>query len=229
MLHLVSGNLNDRKDYINTLISDAGGDPSLVQRVSLQDIEDTDISSVVVTQPGLFGDQEYFVLSGMARELPLKSLLQEYADSPNLIIFSEETVTKKITEAFQKVGADYKECAPELKEKAVPPNIFQLADLLGRRDKKNLWIAYHEALRNSSVEEINGVLLWQLKNMVLVKTSEGSVPGMKPFVYKKNQGFVKNYSLEELKDVIKRCTFSFHNRDIYDTLDIQIEKIILSL
>jgi hypothetical protein len=230
MLLLLTGNKKDRKEAVNRLIEEHGGDPSRAQRIVFDDIgPEQNISDLVVTQSGLFGDTEFFVLTDMSRELDLKSLLEDYASSNNLIIFSEATVTKKILGEFQKVGVEAQEFAPEAKEAKPAFNVFSLADALGRRDKKNLWILYQQALRSASVEEINGILLWQLKNMALVLSSPSATKSMKPFVYKKNQGFAKNYSAEEVNSLIRSFTHAFHNRDIYDSLDIQVEKILLGL
>lgn len=231
MIYLVVGNSEERKTFINTTIEKLGGDSSRAVRVSSDDLsEEKTISDIVITQSGLFGDKEFFVITDMSRELPLSSLLEEYQSSNNVIFFSEASITKKIHSSFEKVSAEIQEFSVEKKEETNSFNIFSLTDAFGRRDKKNLWLGYTQALQHSSVEEINGVLLWQIKNMILVATTSGtSVEGMKPFVFKKTQGFLKNYSLQELKDIMKKLTEAFHKRDIYNTLEIQLEKIILSL
>ena len=230
MLFLLSGNKKERKEQINQIIIEHGGAPSAVNRINFEDLSaDQELSDLVVTQAGLFGDKEFFVLSDMARELALRDLLAEYAESPNIIIFSEATITKKILGEFERVEFSYHELSPEPKEQKSSFNVFSLADALGNRDKKNLWLLYRQALRNSSTEEINGILLWQLKNMALVASSKEIPAGMKPFVFSKNQRFVKNYSLAEIKGLIKKFTQAFHNRDVYNTLDVQVEKIILGL
>lgn len=232
MVYLVTGNAEERKGFINATIEKQGGNPSRATRVSLDDLsEEQSISDIVITQSGLFGDQEFFVLNDLARELPLGSLLEEYQASNNVIFFSEATVTKKILSSFEKVSAQVKEFSPEKKADTTNTfNIFSLTDALGRRDKKNLWLLYNQALQQVSVEEINGVLLWQVKNMILVAIAKGSsVEGMKPFVVTKTRGFLKNYTLEELKKLLKDLTTAFHRRDVYNTLEVQVEKIILSL
>lgn len=232
MVYLVTGNAEERKQFINSTIEKQGGDSSRAIRVSVDDLSDEQtISDLVITQSGLFGDKEFFVINSLARELPLSSLLSEYQASSNVIFFSEATVTKKILNSFEKVSATIQEFSPEKKSDSNELfNIFSLSDALGRRDKKNLWLLYMQALEYASVEEINGVLLWQIKNMILVARSGGTqVEGMKPFVFKKTQGFVQNYSIEELVTTMKKFTTAFHRRDTYNTLEVQVEKIILSL
>ncbi|MCA9351664.1 hypothetical protein KC929_02705, partial [Patescibacteria group bacterium] len=82
---------------------------------------------------------------------------------------------------------------------------------------------------NGSPEEIHGILFWQVKNLALVQSSSGQVPGMNPFVYRKTSGFVKNFTQAEIKDIARSLDNMFHNRDTYSTLDIELEKLILAI
>lgn len=232
MVYLVTGNKQQRKEFIMSVIHQYGTERSLAIHVHSDDLSDGhSLSEIVVTQSGLFGDIEFFVINDLARDLPLGSLLEDYKESKNIIFFSEASITKKVLNSFQKISAEIQEFSVEKKPiKSQDFNIFSLTDALGKRDKKNLWLRYTEALENASVEEINGVLLWQVKNMILVaKSTTPSVDGMKPFVFQKTQGFVKNYTVEELQVLMKDLTKAFHNRDTYNTLEVQVEKIILSL
>lgn len=231
MIHLISGNIKERTSYIHALVLSQKKDSSELTRITEDDIrEDTDFSQIITTQSDLFGDKHLYVLEDLSRKISNKDLLQEYADSEHIIIFSEKSITKKIQQQFQELNAEIHEFKVEPKMvKNAPYNIFTLTDLLGRRDKKNLWLAYRKALEHSSPEEINAVLLWQLRNMAMVQRTKGPVPGMKPFVYQKNQTFIKKYSDDEVNKLIRTLTEAFHTRDRYDTFDVQIEKIILSL
>ncbi|MCA9353191.1 hypothetical protein KC901_03345, partial [Patescibacteria group bacterium] len=81
---------------------------------------------------------------------------------------------------------------------------------------------------NGSPEEIHGILFWQVKNIALVHTSSTN-PGMNPFVYKKTMHFAKNFSHKDIQGLSRSLAHMFHNRDTYSTLDVELEKFILSL
>lgn len=225
MLHLISGISQKRKEYIQAIASEYNLTPTHIYD---NDIADRDITELVSTQSGLFGDKELYVIHDLARNLELKNILSDFGESENIIIFSEETVTKPIIGVFEKNEATIKDFGKEVKVKERSLPVFNLADELGKRDKKNLWLLFQELVTEVSPEEIHGILFWQIKNMMLVKTSKEN-PGLAPFVYTKSKTYANNYSEQELKDLSKRFTHIFHSRDSYSTLDIEIEKIILSL
>tara|TARA_B100001179_G_C18506440_1_gene366611 strand:- start:183 stop:860 length:678 start_codon:yes stop_codon:yes gene_type:complete len=225
MLHLISGISNKRKEYIANFVNQHKISPIHIYD---NDIVNTDITELVSTQTSLFGDKELYVIHDLARNLELKSILPSFAESENIIIFSEESVTKPITATFEKNKTVVKDFGKEVKAKEKGLPVFNLADELGKRDKKNLWLLFQELVTEVSPEEIHGILFWQIKNMMLVKTSKEN-PGLAPFVYTKNKNYANNYSAQELKDLSQRFTHIFHTRDSYSTLDIEIEKIILSL
>ncbi len=231
MIFLVSGNSEDRKSYIHKQIKEAGGDPAKAVRITDTDINETcSFSDLVVKQVGLFGDIEYYIISDLTRSLDIRNILNTFKESPHYLFFSEESVTKPIISAFEKIDATIQSFEKEIVEKKEGGNnIFVLSDLLGARDKKNLWIAYHQALSSSSVEEIIGILNWQLKNMILVYQQPSGVASMKPFVFSKTQRFNKNYSEHEVRELLVSLTKAFHSRDIHHTLEVQVEEIILGL
>ena len=225
MLYLLLGKSDHRKDYVLQLVKQYTATP---QHVYDNDIADRELTDIVQTQTGLFGDKELYVIHDLARNLDLKSFLAEFAESDNVFVFSEESITKPILKAFEKVNAIIEDFGKEEKTKTESFNMFSLTDALGARDKKKLWLLFQEALKNGSPEEIHGILFWQLKNLALVHGLNTN-PGMNPFVYKKTLGFAKNFSSEEIRGLSRSLTHTFHNRDTYSTLDIDIEKFILSL
>lgn len=225
MLYLISGTSADRKRYINNLVDEY---KVTSQHIYEDDLVDRSLNEIVVTQTGLFGDREIYVIHDVARDIDMKSLLSGYAESDNIIVFSEATVTKKITEAFAKVSATVQDFGKEIEKKDEKMNIFSLADAFGKRDKKNLWLLFRQALDQATPEEIHGILFWQIKNMMLVIDSKEN-PGLNPFVYKKNQGFVRTWNRNELAQYASAMLRMFHERDMYRTLEIDLEKMILSL
>jgi len=225
MTYLLSGQSDKRKAYIKNLAEKTGIVP---QHIYDNDLEHG-IEMAVSTQTGLFGDKEIYVLHDLARSFDLRELLPEYAKSENIIIFSEATVTKKIIGEFERVEeSTIEDFGKEEKKAEQKLPVFNLADELGRRDKKKLWLLFQELAPQVSAEEIHGILFWQIKNMFLIKSSSTN-PGMAPFVFKKNQSYAKNYSSEELQKMADRFLEIFHQRDTHSTLGIELEKIILEL
>ena len=224
MLYLLSGQSDKRKAYISDLAQKAKIVP---QHVYDNDLENG-IETLVSTQTGLFGDKEIYVLHELARTLDLRELLPEYAESENIFILYEPPVTKKITGEFEKYSATVEDFGKEEKANDRKLPVFNLADELGRRDKKKLWLLFQDLISEVSAEEIHGILFWQIKNMFLVKSSQTN-PGMAPFVYTKNQAYANNYSNKELQMLADSFLEIFHQRDTHSTLAIEIEKVILKL
>ncbi|MFT7328348.1 MAG: hypothetical protein ACI870_000539 [Crocinitomicaceae bacterium] len=225
MLYLLHGKSEERKKYIRNLATELSLRP---QHIYDNDIQSIEIENLVSVQTGLFGDKEFYVIHSLARTLDIKNLLEEYASSENIFIFSEDTVTKPILSLFEKHKSTIEAFGKEEKKKDNKFNMFSLTDALGTRDKKNLWLLFQEAVKNGSPEEIHGILFWQVKNLVLVKTSQSN-PGMNPFVYQKTSGYAAKFTLEEIKKMSRDLVHMFHNRDSYSTLDIELEKFILNI
>lgn len=231
MLYLTTGNTEKRIQWLYKLLEENKRDKQDISSVSRDDYETIDaLIESIATQKDLFGDEHYYHIKDAAKEITAVDTLHSFSASQNHIIFSEEKVTKKVQELFTQAKAVIQTFPQDTKPSFNQSNtLFALADHLGNRDKKNLWIHFHTVLQDHSPEEINGILLWQLKNMALVSVSNDTVPRMKPFVLKKNKKYITNYSYQEITDLIKRLTLAFHNRDRYYTLDLQLEKTILSL
>ena len=225
MLYLLHGKSESRKNFIRELVTGLSLTP---QHIYDNDVQSVEIENLVSVQTGLFGDKGLHVIHSLARTLDIKNLLEGYAKSDNIFIFSEDTITKPITKVFEKYEATIQDFGKEEKKNENKFNMFSLTDTLGTRDKKNLWLLFQEAIKNGSPEEVHGILFWQVKNLALVKTSQTN-PGMNPFVYNKTSGYAAKFTLEEIQKMARDLVYMFHNRDTYSTLDIELEKFILAL
>ncbi|MCA9351588.1 hypothetical protein KC929_02315, partial [Patescibacteria group bacterium] len=152
MLYLLHGISDKRKAHIAKLAKEYDTTPQHVHDNDLSD--EISLTDLVQVQTGLFGDVEVYVIHDLARDLDLKNLLPGFAESDNVFIFSEDTVTKPITKAFEKVSATIEDFGKEVKEKTESFNMFSLTDALGARDRKQLWLLFREAIENGSPEEI---------------------------------------------------------------------------
>lgn len=185
---------------------------------------------------GLFENKYIVVLDKVFENVDAKEsvveMLKEIAESDNVFIFLEgavDTATLKKIEKHAQKTQEFEE-----KERAAPKtfNIFSLTDAFGRRDKKQLWVLYEQALANGSEpEEIHGILFWQLKSILTALGSKSaSESGLKPFVFQKANGFARNYSREELQKMSAQFVDIYHNaRRGMGEMDIALEKFILGM
>ncbi|MFM2357764.1 MAG: hypothetical protein RJA61_501 [Candidatus Parcubacteria bacterium] len=109
---------------------------------------------------------------------------------------------------------------------------FRMTDALGSRDKKNLWVLYREAMdQGKEVEEIHGLLYWQIKNMIAAQLSKtADEAGLKPYPYTKAKQSSKYYSLLDLHKLSSDMVFLYHRvRQGRGDFEIGLERLILSL
>ena len=168
-----------------------------------------------------------------ASEIILEKL-PEIQKSENIFILLEGNLLKEIGDKLKKFSEKVQEfelkgLQTKTKEKF---NIFALADVLGRRDKKSLWVLYQKALREGfKLEEIIGTLFWQVKSMILasrVKTAKEA--GMNPYPFSKAKSFLKNWKEVELKNLSSKFVSLYHDshRGLSD-FEIALEILILRM
>lgn len=90
-------------------------------------------------------------------------------EATNDFVFLESKLTKAILDDFKKARAELNifELSKDKKEKF---NNFLLAEAFSERDKLNLWIYFRQAMDvGVGMEELTGVLLWKVKDMILKK------------------------------------------------------------
>ena len=165
-----------------------------------------------------------------AKEIVLGKL-KSLAESENIFIFLEDELGRGDLKELEKFAEKVQRFSGVAK-KEKPFNVFSLTEMLGRRDKRGLWVLYQKALAQGLAPEgIHGVLFWQIKAMlaaVLVKSAAEA--GFKPFVFQKLRAFAKNYSVPELKNLSAKMVAVYHNsRRTGPSLDIALEKLILEI
>jgi hypothetical protein len=228
MIHVVVGNKKERQNHIAELYKQYGFERGQVQHLYDNDVKASSFHDMVPVDTGLFGEAECYVVHNCIRDLDIQTIFELYKGTEHQIIFSEDTILKKVRTTAEKYGIEITEFEKEKKESKKTFNIFALADALGNRNKKQLWLLFREAIVNASPEEIHGILFWQMKNLALVKTSTTN-PGMNGFVYTKNKTFAENFSKMDLLTINARLVRMFHERDSHSTLEIELEKMILAL
>ncbi|MDP6527979.1 MAG: hypothetical protein QF858_03860 [Candidatus Pacebacteria bacterium] len=157
--------------------------------------------------------------------------LKEFGESDNIFIFLEGALDKKTINKFEKHSEKTQEFNLKENKKKDEFSVFSIADALGRRDREKLWSKYREALyKGFSVEEIHGILFWQVKSLIVAAGSTSAAKsGLNPFVFRKAQDFLKNYSKEELRNLSDALVAVSHNsrRGKYN-FEAALESLILS-
>lgn len=189
---------------------------------------------------GLFENNYIVLLDNILEERDNAELLKNYAsyikEAEHIFILLESDAgadsIKKIEKQADSVKY-FKEAGAGVKEKNKEQfNIFDMADALGKRDRKKLWIMLQEARGYEvSPEEMFGILFWQIKNILLVRSANTAEEvGMKPFPFKKAKSFSKNFTTEELERLASELLYKYHqSRAGAGEADIELERFILNI
>jgi len=187
---------------------------------------------------GLFEKKFIVFLDGVfqnkeAKEI-IKESLERISQSDNLFLFLEGSIDKETERQVKKFSEKIQKFEEE-KPKGFRKrdfDVFSLAEAIGRRDKKNLWVLYRKAIDiGITPEEINGILFWQIKSMIVASgATNATEAGLSPFVFGRAKTYSKNYSKEELQKLSGRLVTSYHeaHRGIYD-FDIALERFVLEI
>lgn len=186
-----------------------------------------------VSVQGLFEKSSIIVFDGILKNeeaaYSIGSALEDMAGSSNIFILVEEEIASALLKKLEK----YAKVSHFEGEKGGPVfNIFSLAEALGRRDRKTLWVLYEKAkLAGVSDEEMHGILLWQVRTMLLARGSQSAGDaGLKPFVFTKAANYEKKYPDKELRDLSERFVSVLHDdRRGSVPFEIGFEKLLLSV
>ena len=182
---------------------------------------------------GLF-EKKYIVVldhvfeSSEAKEVIVDNIKQ-LGDSESMFVLLEEKIDAPTKKKLEKHAHKIEEFVNKKQQPEF--NVFALTDAVGSRDKKKAWLLYREAIESGKKdEEIHGILVWQLKSMILAQTSKSAKEaGMKPFPYKKAKEFAQKYSSEELKKLETQLVEAVYESRRQKDLGAQLERFMLSL
>ncbi|MFA5934116.1 MAG: hypothetical protein WC795_02760 [Candidatus Paceibacterota bacterium] len=207
--------------------------------VSLHDTELTrEALEAFAGGAGLFS--EFFVVmidraieNKMAREFVLEKA-EVLAGSLNLFIMNEYEATKEVLDVFKKLSEKVLEFK-KVENKKEKFNIFSLTDAFARKSKREAWVLYRQAVvANVSPEEVAGILIWQVKTMLMVKLAGAKAEilaalKLNPFVLKKTQSANKNFTEIELKSLSSRLVRIFHEGHAGRDMGLDLEQFILEV
>jgi len=161
------------------------------------------------------------------------------AASPTVFVFLETAPLKDFLRAVEKAGGKVEGFEAKFVKHSVF-NIFALADALGARDRRQLWVLFQAAqFAGLPAEEIFWKLVWQTKMMLLVSRTadqsadkaERELKTVKPFVAGKAARYAKNYQPGELEKLSGDLVALWHQSKSEHPRDLAVglERLILGL
>jgi DNA polymerase III delta subunit len=189
-----------------------------------------------IQSSGLFENKYIVVIDNVLANKEVKAIvlkkLKEISQSENVFIFIDGKLDKTTLARFKKWAEAIQGFSlPEEVKKKPEFNIFSITDAFGGRDNGKTWVLYQKGkLFGVTPEEIHGILLWQLKNLILVKEAKNPKSlGLNPFVLRKTSSFVENYNREELKKLAEKLVFLHHDaRRGMIEFDLGLERFLLN-
>lgn len=203
--------------------------------IGMDDITLEKLDELTQTQ-GLFENKQILFMDRTLENKDVREVMLEkidaIAESPNIFIFFEGKLTKEILKKLEKRAEKVTEYESTEEKKKESGSFFHLADALGSKDKKGLWVGIREALDNeAAAEEIHGILFWQAKSLALAKmTASAGEAGLNPFVYGKAKRYVSNFKEGEIDYLLSKLVHMYHkaHRGEVD-FEIELEKFALDI
>ncbi|QQR64740.1 hypothetical protein IPH92_04225 [Candidatus Kaiserbacteria bacterium] len=114
--------------------------------------------------------------------------------------------------AIQKECKAHANVFEEIKKEAEKLDVFALCDALIARDKKRLWLLFISLTREGvRVEEIIGILLWQLKLLRLAeRTGSSEEAGQKSYPYQKAKRALSAFKKGEVDTFSRALLIIYH-------------------
>lgn len=237
MLYVLYGeDTKKSRDKLNALIRNllSKKKDANLSKLDNENFDPRDLLDHIKSQ-GLFEQKSIIVLDTLFSNVTDKGIvldnIKDIGESDNVFIVIEGKLDAKTKNKLEKHAEKMQECAlakSSAKKKSF--NIFDLADALGERDRKQLWVLFQTGmLHNISAEEMHGILFWGTKNMLLAKQSTSAKEAnLSSFVYGKAKRYAENYSDIELQKLSGDLVSIYHQaRRGAGPLGLQLEKLLL--
>jgi hypothetical protein len=201
-------------------------------KFNLDNYDDEKINELIESQ-GLFVLKNIILLSGIFSDIKsdyFEKNLKKINESENIFIIVEKEIKEDLLKKINDLGVKIQQFSVQKKIEKKDNRLFEIADLFGRKDKKELWIKYQDLLNSFDSVEILNIIWWQLKSIISAKKSENcSDSGLAPYVYTKSKSFSKNFSTQELEDLIEKINL-IQNESFFDSEIIKpkLENLFLS-
>lgn len=221
MLWILEGDDVLKKNKEIQKIKDNVSPDSMFRYDSLQE----DVSFLKDSQD-LFSEKKFVVVSETKIDDFSKDI-EKYIVSPHYFIFC---VSKLLAADKKKlVRVPVLDCVT-VKESQEKFNLFAFSDAFASKNKKDLWVLYQKAIRAGvSEQEIIGIILWQVRVLLLVLHKTEKDAGLKPFVVSKAQKALHSFSSSALEGYMKDLVSMYHDARRGVDLSNNFERFILSL
>lgn len=161
-----------------------------------------------------------------------ENVLPQFIDTEHRVYILEKKLTKKILEKLNNKATILEFTPPKKKE--IAQNNFAIADAIGAKDKKNIWVEFEKARRSGrAMEELHGTIFWAFKSVYICKTMEKEVAlasGMKEYTFRTYKNYSKNYLVSDLDHVLTELKEMYHDAHRGDgDLGIALERMLLNL
>lgn len=160
----------------------------------------------------LFGEPDIVVLDTLSEnETAFEEVLRALAplgESMNTFVLIE----KELSVAIQRECRVHAKVCEEFKKEKEKLDVFALCDALIARDKKRLWLLFVSLTREGvSMEEIIGILQWQLKVLRLAERTRGpEEAGQKPYPYNKAKRALTHFKKGEVDELARSLLIIYH-------------------
>ncbi|MBU1179048.1 hypothetical protein KKB69_01815 [Patescibacteria group bacterium] len=159
--------------------------------------------------------------------------LSRISDSENIFIFFEEEVKKDYLDEIKKYTKNVWEFSvpggKKDEEKQAVNKLFRLADLVALRKRNEAWLLFQkEVFEGVPAEEFFWKVLWQIKNLILVKKGGGK--DLHRFVYGKAKRGADLFEEKELENFMGDLVGLYHkDRQGVGGLAIGLERFLLRI
>jgi DNA polymerase III delta subunit len=181
----------------------------------------------------LFGGVECFLLDTPSSDDDYNeeviASLADMAASTNVFVVLEGQLLADAKKKYAKHATTVEEFTAEKEERF---NVFQIAEALAKKDKKQMWVLLQQArMLGIRDEETVGILWWQLKSLRLAKmTRSAEEAGMKDYPYKKASQSLRNFKDGEVETLSRSLLELYHEghqgkRD----MDMALEEWVLTV
>lgn len=181
----------------------------------------------------LFGDARAYAVDTPSSRKEMyeetTGALPAMRDSAHTFVVIEAGLLAAEKKRFEKHASRIEEYKAPAKERF---NSFALADALSKKDKRSLWVLFNQArLQNIALEELVGVLWWQLKTLRLAEAGKSAAEtGLKDFAWSKAKRALPNFKAGELASLSRSLLSLSHDSRLgLHDLDHALERWILKL
>lgn len=174
----------------------------------------------------LFSEKKFIIVSEAGFDDFSKDI-EKYIVSPHYFLFC---VSKILAADKKKLGkVPVLDCVT-VKESKEKFNLFAFSDAFALKNKKDLWVLYQKAKRAGvSEQEIIGIILWQVRVLLLVSHDAEKDAGIKPFVATKAKKALQSFTPQALEGYMQDLVSMYHDARRGVELSNTFERFILSL